>query len=860
MMRSFCSFLLTTISIFSALTLDAQWNERGRTEPKTIYGKVVEEKSGKGIEAASVQLFIAVKEDSAAASRDSLIGGMLTERNGDFKLENLTQADSFKLVISAIGFASVEKTVSFSRNRSKQDESIGNARDLGNIRLIPEVEQLQTVVVTGQRPALQMGIDRRVFNVEKSLVATGGTAIDVMKNIPSVTVSVDGSVELRGNSPQIFVDGMPTILTLDQIPADNIERVELITNPSAKFEASSGAGIINIVLKKNKRGGLNGMLSAGVGTPEILNGNLTLNLRQNRFNFFASGNYNQFGGQATSETFRQNKSNGIVTDYFTQYSTNDRSRRFASARFGIDFFMDIRNTFSISQNFVRGRFSGLENQDQAYYSNLDELTRTGVRTSDGISHFDRNSTDLTYKHVFPSPGRELTARFNYNTGGRDEATNILNDYFKPDGSPDGESNTVRNEGDNTNKQYTLQADYVSPFRTDGKVETGIRSFINDYRSVFNAFSVDNGNETKLPLSNNYKYRETVHAGYFTYSNKWSSITYQLGLRAEYSRFEGELVDSAQKFGYEYPDGLDNLFNALFPSVFITKELSEDQDLQFNYSRRIRRPNFWQMNPFVDINDPLNIRVGNPALQPEFINSFEVNYSINYPSGNFLGSVFWRNNPNDITMYSDTITAEQYQQLNNAAVDPNAIVNTFINANVSNRYGAEVTIQQRLGKNFEITPTANLQYNTVRASVKDLNLDNQGFTWEGKLILNYKTANGAPAVFRNFSAQIIGEYESPEVIPQGSNKAEYSIDVALRKDLWKDKRGSLTFAVNDVFNTLRYGTVYDTESFYQDSYRRWRIRSFRLTFTYKFGDSNFKLFRRNENREGGDENPVQATRE
>jgi outer membrane receptor protein involved in Fe transport len=364
----------------------------------------------------------------------------------------------------------------------------------------------------------------------------------------------------------------------------------------------------------------------------------------------------------------------------------------------------------------------------------------------------------------------------------------------------------------------------------------------------------------LPLSNNYKYLENIHAAYFTYSNKWGSLKYQLGLRGEYSRFDGELVDSAQKFGYEYPSSWDNLFNALFPSMFITKSITEDQDLQFNYSRRIRRPNFWQMNPFIDITDPLNIRVGNPALQPEFINSFEINYNVNYEGGNFLASVFWRNNPNDITMYSDTITAEQYQKLNNAAVDPNAIVNTFINANVTNRYGTEFTLQHKIGRNFDITPTANFQYRKVKADVKDLNLDNEGFSWEGKLILNYKTTDRASSLFKNFSGQVIGEYESPEVIPQGRRKAEYSVDIALRKDFLKDKRGTLTFSVNDLFNTLRFGTIYDTESFYQDGYRRWNVRSFRLTFNYKFGNSDFKLFKRNENREGGDDNQIQSTRD
>src|SRR5689334_2007302 len=185
-----------------------------------------------------------------------------------------------------------------------------------------------------------MGIDRKVFDVEKNLASAAGTGIDVMRNIPYVTVDVDDNVLLRNNSPQIFVDGRPTILTLDQIPADNIEKVELITNPSAKFDAASSGGIINVVLKKNKRTGLNGIASIGVGTPKVLNSNLNLNIRQGKINFFVIGGYNQNGGKNKNETKRENKTNGITKDYFNQVSRNDRLRHFRSLRFGIDYFID----------------------------------------------------------------------------------------------------------------------------------------------------------------------------------------------------------------------------------------------------------------------------------------------------------------------------------------------------------------------------------------------------------------------------------------------------------------------------------------------------------------------------------------
>jgi len=402
---------------------------------------------------------------------------------------------------------------------------------------------------------------------------------------------------------------------------------------------------------------------------------------------------------------------------------------------------------------------------------------------------------------------------------------------------------VRNEGKNDNNQLTFQVGFVNPKSEDTKLETGIRSYINKQNSTFATYSLNNGSETKLPLSNNYAFSQVINAFYITYTDKWKGIGYQAGLRAEYSKFDGELLDSAKKFGYEYPSQIKNLFDAFFPSLFLSKQLNDKVELQLNYSRRIRRPNFWQLNPFIDINDPVNLRQGNPELRPEFTNSFEFNYSQQYTKGNFLGVIYYRNNQGDITQYSDTISAAQYQQLHNAAVDPNAILNTYINAQATNRLGAEFTLQHKFTNNFDITPTINLQYRKVKADIGKLNLSNEGFNWESKLIVNYKIMDAKP-LFNNLGFQLIGDYESPRVIPQGRRDREFDVDFALRKDFLKKNRASITFSVNDIFNTDRYGTIYDTENFYQNSYGRWNVRSFRINFTYKFGNAEFSLFKRN----------------
>ena len=805
-----------------------------------IYGKLVDENSGKGIEAASVQLYM--------TDNDSLYGGMLTRANGNFSFTNIVTGHNYRLVISALGYESEERTIKTSSARNGQFE-----KDLGNISLHPEIKQLADVTITATRPALEMSIDRKVFNVAKSLTATGGTAIDVMKNIPSVSVDIDGNVELRNSSPQIFVDGRPTILTLDQIPADHIEKVELITNPSAKFDASTSGGIINVVLKKEKRIGLNGIASVSVGTPGILRGHLGLNIRQGKLNFFMSGGYNQSGGKAKGRTLRENKWQGVTRDYFNQNSVNTRDRKFSSINFGFDYFIDNRNTVSVTQRFGGGNSKNDEQQQQEYLGSDKILQYHGNRSSDGRWGFNRNSTRMNYKHTFPEEGRELTADVTYNYGNGSNSSTILNTYFFPDGTEYKSPATVNNNGSNKSNQFTFEADYVHPRGENAKFETGLRAYFNNYESYFNVFGYDNGQETKLPLSNNYKYTENVNAVYGTYSQKIGTFSFQAGLRAEYSKFDGLLIDSAFKFGYEYPASIKNIWNALFPSLFLTQKIGEDDEIQVNFSRRIRRPNFWQLNPYIEINDPVNLRQGNPQLQPEFINSFELNYSKNYIGGNFLGVLYWRNNPNDITQYSDTITAAQFEQLQNAAVDPNAILNTWVNANTTNRYGAEFTVQHKIGPNFEITPTFNLQYRTVQARINSTDLSNKGFNWESRLISNYKIKTERSALFNNLSFQLIADYESPRVIPQGRRLEEFDVDFAIRKDFLKNNRASVTFGINDVFNTRRWGTIYDTETFYQDAYRRWNVRSFRISFSYKFGKADFSLLNRNNRGgNGGDD--------
>lgn len=828
------SIALVSVLLLFAQIIQAQ-DSTVTKAPVKVYGKVADQQTGKPIESATIEI-------TTINGNDSTTAFVVTDKEGNFSIQ-LPQHQRVRFAITAVGFERQEGRVS--------PEQMGQDFNAGKILMITDPANLASVVVTAKKPMMTLAVDRRIFNADAAVTAKGGNAVDIMKNIPSLSVDVNGSVQLRNSSPQILVDGRPTILTLEQIPADDVDRVEVITNPSSKYDAGSTGGIINIIMKKNRKAGLNGMVSAGIGTPKLLNGNLSLNYRQGKVNFFVSGNFNKRGGLAKEEAYRQNKTNGTITDYFNQVSETERDRRFMSIRFGVDYFINDKNTLSLTQGFVDGRFGDVQTQNQQYLDVNGNLTHTGYRRSTDNDFFNRANTQLNYRKTYEKSGKEWTADLTYNGGNNGGDGHIGSQLYKLSGDPDGAASSVVSNSTGNGRQITFQTDYSNPLTEKSKLELGARSYHNFSKDKLDVFAIDeNGTASKLSLSNDYKYREMVNAVYGNYANSIGKLKYQGGLRIEQSSFKGELIDSARKFGYDYPSGGKNTWNAVFPTLFLTYELGDGNDIQVNFARRINRPNFWAINPYVDISDPMNIRRGNPALQPEFTNSFELNYNKQYESGNFLLSTYYRNNTADITSYSDTISQQELQNLGNASISPNAILTTFINADRTNRMGAEITWLQRIGKSFDFTPNFNAQYRDVKAVVNDINLNNYGFNWSSKIMMNYKLLTPSSPITNNLSFQLSGQYESPRVMPQGKQKEQYGFDFAIRKDFLKNKAGTIVFNINDVLNSRKFGSITDTENFYQDSYRRWNVRSFRLTFSYRFGRSDLDLFKKRDNNSGG----------
>ncbi|MDO6434577.1 TonB-dependent receptor [Flavitalea sp. BT771] len=837
-----------------------------------FYGRVVDAKTDKGLDGVSIQLIQSKFDTVTRKRRDTVISGMITGRKGNFSLENLPLFGNFRLKITAIGYGTYEQKVAFEMKmgaggRGDMQQALNAVdKDLGNIKLTEDAQTLGQVTVTASKPLIQMGVDRKIYNVEKDISAQGGTGVDVMKNVPSVQVDIDGNVTLRNSTPTIFVDGRPTTLTLDQIPADAIQSVEIITNPGAKYDASGGtAGILNIVLKKNRKAGYNGNVRAGIDQRGRFNLGGDINVKQGKINVFANANYGQRKSISPGTTDRFTFS-GEPHDSLHQYDYNVNKGYFAFGRFGIDYLMDNRNTLSISGNLVRGHF----NPNTASDLNVDTLFPSGTaysytrRTSNSSGNFRNHGAMLSFKHTFPKAGEELTADVNYGKGSNDNLNFVNSDIYPVKGNTSYYTYNQRQTGDGDNEFITAQTDYVRPLGEKSKFETGARVAIRNITSLNNIdiFGEDKNYHNQPLLSSHYKYRDRVYAAYVTYSNAIKNFTYQLGLRGERSDYNGAQTYAVKGQGGGLADTVGNFSNkfpiSLFPSVFLTQKLGGDQDLSLNYTRRIDRPSFFQLFPFTDYSDSLNLSRGNPNLKPQFTNSFELAYQKTYAGNNtFLASIYYKYTTDLITRYQ----FPGFNPVNDSAV----FINTFINAQSSFVSGLELISRNTITKWWDVTGNINIytsKINVTDTGAVAIPTVGQTWSWFGKINNTFKLP-------KNFTLQLTGDYTSKTVLPpggsastggggggggrgfgqtvsgsaQGYSKPTGGVDAALKYEFLKNKAASLTLSVSDIFRSRVYDVYTTSVSFTQEAFRRRDPQFFRLQFNWRFGKFDMSLFKR-----------------
>ncbi|MEZ4940869.1 MAG: TonB-dependent receptor [Saprospiraceae bacterium] len=806
-----------------------------------FYGKVVDESTGKGVPYASVQLSAMRFDSTSKSMQEKIVAGQLTEENGDFSLANLAVMGNYTLKISFMGYATVEKKIAFITGMPTAGGGLPNVdKDLGDIPLAASSQLLKEVTVTSESSAVSLALDKKIYKVDKDGVAAGGTAEDALKNVPSLVVDIDGNLTMRNAAPQLFVDGRPTTLTLDQIPADAIDNIEVITNPSAKYDASGGnAGIVNIVLKKERRIGYNGNLRAGVDMRGRPNFGVNLNAREGKFNAFIAGGTFFRRSLGNGETDRNNLFGSPLTNVY-QDSESESNRKMIYLRTGLDWFVNNRNTLTFTGSMHRGDMDNFDNlaiQTDTLAGSAVAASSTAFRDSDNARQWRNYGGQILYKHIYPKNGKEWTADINYNRGKWDNA-GLFNTAYQASTL---ETRQLQ-EGTGLNKQYTAQTDYVNPISANLKLEAGARAAIRDFYSDNASYQYDFGNAefVRAPtFADEYEFIDQVYAAYGTLSHSFKTWGYQLGLRAESSFYTGTLLDIDSSFSNEYP-------LSLFPSVFVTYKLNEEDNLQASYSRRVNRPNFFQIIPFPDFSDSLLLSRGNPGLVPEFTNSFELSYqNIFNRAHNILVSVYYKQAKNLITGY-------QFSEYN-ALLDRDVIVSSFANSNSSKAYGLEFTLKNEFWKRIELISNLNFYNSEVNARNVESDLSRQQFTWFAKENLNIKL----PAAL---TIQVSGSYQSrtafalnsrsghggwgggPSSSAQGYTIPVWFVDLSVRKDLW-NRTASITLSMQDILRSRRSGSFSESDFFVQDSWRRRDPQFVRLNFSWRFGKFDVSLFKR-----------------
>ena len=769
-----------------------------QVSPKTmVKGTIFDSTSASPLGYASVRIY--------SSDSKKLVNGNLATDSGYFEIEM-----DYGSYYAEIEFMGYESYLSGGFSISKDNP----VKDMGIIRLKHKAGTLSEVVVHSEKSTMQLALDKKVFNVGADLGNSGGTASDVLNNIPSVQVDPEGIVKLRGsNNVRILIDGKPSALVnvkggigLQHLQASMVERVEIITNPSARYEAEGMAGIINIVLKKDRRQGFNGTIELVAGDPLNLGAAFNFNYRHKRVNLFV--NY--------GVTYRKQPYKGSlyqeVYDIDTTWILKQKNKGELSGfnnliRAGIDFYFTEKSILTgayMNRRLLSHRTTDILYED--YLFNTSNLTGTSTRRQEEDETEPNSEVSLNYKRSFAQKDHELIGEIKYLDYWENSDQVFTQNFYKPDGSEDIAGAILQHSlNDEYEKQWLFQVDYIKPFGQQGKLETGLRSsfrnMVNDYL-VTEADSA--GNFVPLPgLDNVFIYDENIHAAYGIISNKMKKISYQAGLRAEWTDVTTELEKTNEVNPRDY-------FN-IFPSAHITFHMKKENGLQLSYSRRVRRPFYNDLSPYVTYSDSRNFFSGNPDLNPEYSDVLELGHIKSFDKGTITSAIYYRGTTDKI---------ERIRTVDSA--------------------GNSVTIPENLSseKAFGIEFIGG--YTAFKWWKMDLNLNFFHADIDGtNIVPDYKASTYSWFVrqtsrfmfARNFDMQLRLNYEAPQKTVQGERKSLFYADFAASKDVLKGK-GTVTMNVMDVFNSRWVRTISKGENFYTDANFQFRRRQINLTVSYR----------------------------
>lgn len=753
-------------------------------------------------------------------SDSTVVNGDLTKEDGSFLIEP-TGAGSFLLRVNIVGFR--EKFIGgISITEAAPEKKMGKLAIDATSSLLKEVQ------VVGEKAMMEMSVDKKVFNVEKNISSTGGSATDVLKNVPSLAVDVDGDILLRGKETTLLIDGKPATLlggdvasALQSLPASAIQSVEVITNPSARFDAQGMSGIINIITKKDNRFGLNGNVSLGAGTRNKYNGSLGLNLRNDKWNIFFNSNFRTNRNYQRTTTSLHNEDGSSIS---RTYEDNLRKHGGWFNTLGAEYTLNERNSVTLTENLNKMAWGNEGLTSYFVYSSPGDMQ---TRSNDNLGGPLSSSTSLDLKHKFAKPKQEITTNVTFaKTWVEREQEYVSRSLHLVEGNeiPYGPVITQESPGGGTNTSLNAQSDFTTPFLfKDAKLDAGWKTQLLWFESNNHA-TIDSGSGPKpdATLQNDYDYTQQIHAAYTSFGGTRGKLGYQAGLRLEYSRYEGT---SSRIHDSLYA----NDFLSLFPSAYLSYKLLKDQAIYLSYTRRTNRPNFFQMMPYVDVSNPVDTSAGNPGLIPEFIHNTELNYSRQFPKGHMImASAYYQYTQNlidRIRRFNDE-TGKSFSQPRN------------LHSGLT--YGLELTGKAQILPIWDATLNFNFFQNQIHGDSVTANLSNSGSSWFTKLNSNLRLPYG-------FSLQLSGSYEAPKVAAQGKVEEAYWLDIGIKKNLMNNK-ATIVLNVSDIFNTRKYTNIYDYGSTYQSVYRDRETRVGNITFSYRFGKAEMKSTGRKK--EGG----------
>lgn len=810
--------LLLSLLSFFLFHVQAQ-DKKGKEESGSgvITGKVVDSSINASLEYATISLF--------KKGNSKPVDGTTTNGSGHFQLLNLAPG-AYTIVAEFIGYKPLTiPNVIVNEN--------SNVTDLKTIYLARKVQSLQTVVVTAQGKIIDNKIDKMVFNVEKDLTSQTGVATDVLKKVPQVSVDVDGNVELAGSSSVRFlINGKPSSAfgsnisdVLQSIPASQIKSIEVITNPGAKYDAQGIGGIINIILKKSTARGVNGNLSLTAGT-RMDNGSFNFNARKGKlaFNAFVSGNVRPYVTTPSGYDRTSTDSTGRKV-LLHQDGTGRFKRGGYESGMGLDYTINEKNSITASVAFDRfgNNNSGIINQTQTITdanSSLVSLIST-INHTKGKFDFHNTDASVNYKKTFSKGDEELDIAANTSSGRNNGSASNLQYYLPQDSLYYGTNST--NPGKERESELTL--DYSNPLKKDVILGLGGKINLRDIASTANVLSYQPALKdfTQNPyLTNDLDYHQKVYALYSELTFPVSKL-FDAKIGGRYERTEINSYYSSAQQKVNIP-----AYNTFVPSIFFSKQLGENHQIKLSYSKRIERPDFRDLNPFINTSDPKNITAGNPYLKPEIGNRYELGYSIDLDKiGSFMINAFYRTSDHDIQPYvvyypslkvgDTTYTNVSVSTRENIGLEKNAGVSLFANLKISDKLNVRTNF---FGFHRHIVNTIDTGFNAT------------SFNFRSNLNVSYQFAS-------TLAAEFFGTFNSARHEVQGTYPSFTTYSFAVRKRIW-NKKGSIALtAVNPFSEYLNQKTILHGPGFEVTSLRKIPFRSFGLNFTWKFGKLEFK---------------------